>query len=152
MFENYSKKTIFGIFDFWNISEKCENSIELNTKIHFIFNFPNQMFQFLFFWSWIGPNKVMTVKKPWNYFEKPMSSSDPVWLSLAKFLRFGSINRAANNMYSLYPTCVLTSMIKPSPGATMRMIKLRMTTSCFRCKQLFKQLLFEIDYVTAAII
>ena len=33
MFENYSKKIFFDIFDFWNISEKCENNIELNTKI-----------------------------------------------------------------------------------------------------------------------
>ena len=52
-------------------------------QMHFIFNFPNQMFQFLFFWSWIGPNKVMTLKKPWNYFEKPMSSSDLVCIGRA---------------------------------------------------------------------
>ena len=68
---------VFLIFEIF--STKCENSILLNTKMHFIFNFPNQMFQFLFFWSWIGPNKVMTLKKPWSYFKKPMSSSDLVW-------------------------------------------------------------------------
>ena len=75
----YSCIQYYDIFTlFINISKKCENSIKLNTKIRFIFNFPNQMVQIHFFWSWIGPNNVMTLKKPWNYFEKPMSSPDPV--------------------------------------------------------------------------
>ena len=88
MFENYFIIEIF--------STKCENSILLNTKIHFIFNFPNQMFQFLFFWSWIGPNKVRTLKKPWNYFEKPLSSSDLVWVASELLIAF--INAALFNL------------------------------------------------------
>ena len=65
---------IFEIF-----STKCENSILLKKKCTYFLISPIQMFQFLFFWSWIGPNKVMTRKKPWNYFEKPIVSSDQVY-------------------------------------------------------------------------
>ena len=62
MFENCSEFFFLVFLIFKIFSTKCENSMLLKTTMHLIFNFPIQMFQFIFFGL-----------------EKPISSADQVF-------------------------------------------------------------------------